>query len=98
VGLYPSLEAISTPSRLHESYSRPTSISRSSIDSWSEFGRLQNSWSDPSRNDDAVTTSGSAMPHQMQEPDDENFSSPSHELVRIIKKNDDLIKTLENEV
>jgi len=80
VRLYPSLEAISTPSRLHESYGRPTSTSRSSIDSWSEFGRLQNSWSDPSRNDDAVTTSGSAMPHQMQEPDDENFSSPSHEL------------------
>ncbi|PUZ76958.1 hypothetical protein GQ55_1G331800 [Panicum hallii var. hallii] len=80
VGLYPSLEAISTPSRLHESYGRPTSTSRSSIDSWSEFGRLQNSWSDPSRNHDAVTVSGSAMPHQMHEPDDENFSSPSHEL------------------
>ncbi|XP_066319052.1 U-box domain-containing protein 33-like [Miscanthus floridulus] len=81
VGLYPSLESISTPSRLYESCGRPTITSRSSIDSWDEFGRRsQNSWHDVSRNDDAVTISGLAMPHGMQEPDDENFSSPSHEL------------------
>ncbi|KAJ1280322.1 hypothetical protein BS78_04G223200 [Paspalum vaginatum] len=80
VGLYPSLEPISTPSRLHESYCRPPRPSRSSIDSWSELGRSQNSWYDPSRNDDEVTISGSEMPHQIQEPDEDHFSSPSHEL------------------
>ncbi|CAL4967846.1 unnamed protein product [Urochloa decumbens] len=83
VGLYPSQEAIiSTLSRLNESYVRPTSTSRGSIDSWDdESGRIsRNSWSDPSRNTDAVTISGSAMLHQMQEPEDEDFASPSHEL------------------
>ncbi|KAK8462793.1 hypothetical protein SEVIR_1G269100v4 [Setaria viridis] len=81
VGMYPSLDAISTPSRVYESDGRPTSTSRSSIDSRGEFGRRsQNSWSDPLRNHDAVTISGSPMLHQMQEPDDEKFPSPSHEL------------------
>lgn len=83
---YPSHETINigTPSRLYESYGRrPTTASVSSSDSWNEFGRRpQNSWHDYlSGNDGAATTvvvSGSAM----QEPDDENFSSPSHELVR----------------
>ncbi|WVZ74298.1 hypothetical protein U9M48_022499 [Paspalum notatum var. saurae] len=80
VGLYPSLQAISAPPLLHESYCRPPRPSRSSIDSWDELGISQNSWYDPSRNDDAGTISGSEMPHQMQEPEDEKFSSPSHEL------------------
>ncbi|CAO2046921.1 unnamed protein product [Urochloa humidicola] len=83
VGLYPSQEAtISTPSRLYESYSRPTSTSRSSIDSWDDESgrRWRNSWSDPSRHDNPVTISGLAMLHQMQEPEDEDFASPSHEL------------------
>ncbi|KAF8765442.1 hypothetical protein HU200_008587 [Digitaria exilis] len=81
VGLYPSLEPISTASRLYESYGRPTSTPRSSIDSWGELGRRsENSWFDPSKNNDAVTIPGSEMRHQMQEPDDENFSPPSHEL------------------
>jgi hypothetical protein len=84
---YPSHETINigTPSRLYESYGRrpPTTASVSSSDSWNEFERRsQNSWHDDlSRNDGAATTvvvSGSAM----QEPDDENFSSLSHELVR----------------
>lgn len=98
MGLYPSLEPITTASPLYESYGRPTSTS--SIDSWGEFGRSQNSWFDPSRNDDAVPIPGSEMPHQMQKPDEEHFSSPSHELVRITKrhKNDELIKTIVNEV
>lgn len=87
VGLYPSLESISTSSGLYESCGRPTRTSKSSIVSWDGFGRRsQNSWHDQSRNDDAVTISGSAMPHEMQEPDDENFSSPSHELVCIINR------------
>jgi hypothetical protein len=41
---------------------------------------LQSLWS---RNDDAISVSGSAMGHPMHESDDEFFPPPSQELVSI---------------
>ncbi|XP_062222517.1 U-box domain-containing protein 33-like [Phragmites australis] len=87
VAQYLSQGATSTPSRLYEPFElningKSTVTPRSSIDSWDELGRRsRSSWYDPSRNDDAATISGSATRHQMGEPDDENFSTPSRELV-----------------
>ncbi|CAN6238911.1 unnamed protein product [Urochloa humidicola] len=54
--------------------------SRRPADYWDEFGRSQNTWYDLSGTDDVVTISGSVVPHQMQKPDAENISTPSHEL------------------
>ncbi|KAL6911794.1 hypothetical protein ACP4OV_000599 [Aristida adscensionis] len=88
VARYPSQGASGTPSRLlYESCEinisgKPPMPPSCSIDSWDEFGRRsQNSWYDPSRDDNDVTISGSAMGHQIEEIEYEDFSTPSRELV-----------------
>jgi hypothetical protein len=63
---------------------KPDVTPRAPVDTWDDFGRSQHSWYGPTRNDDAVTFSGSGTQHQMVECSDDNFSSPSHELVRVI--------------
>uniref|UniRef100_A0A0A8ZHL3 Uncharacterized protein n=1 Tax=Arundo donax TaxID=35708 RepID=A0A0A8ZHL3_ARUDO len=87
VARYPTQGATSTPSQLYE----PVELNgkpmapRSSINSWDELGRRsQSSWYDSSRNDNAVTISGSETWHQREEPDYENFSTPPSELVCFI--------------
>ncbi|CAL5020436.1 unnamed protein product [Urochloa decumbens] len=82
VAMYPSQQGSTcAPSRLYESFEHgPMRAPRRPTDYWDEFGRSQSSWYDLSGTDDVVTISGSVVPHQMEKPDAENFSTPSHEL------------------
>ena len=84
---HPSRGAGGTPSQVIEPLDlsmnrRPTRTPLSSMDSWEEHGRRsQGSWYSLSRNDDAISVSGSPMRLPTHESDDDHFSPP-REIVR----------------